>query len=192
MGGLRLASPDGAFVFVAPALICLIFGVVLMGLYFRGGMVALEGWFSDDFSTTQDVANAGVLVTLFAASVQVFNSVIPESGIPFWVVAFCFAWTLWNNLFAEFDNKKLLKSMAALFAFAFVAKYIILAGLTAPATDGGWLRSMIENPARETATWLLDLPRYSSGTGYIQFFCLLLYFVGLYLLPRSTISEVNR
>jgi hypothetical protein len=192
MGGLRLASPDGAFVFVAPALICLIFGVVLMGLYFRGGIVALEGWFSDDFSTTQDVANAAVLVTLFAASVQVFNSVIPESGIPFWVVAFCFAWTLWNNLFAEFDNKKLLKSMAALFAFAFVAKYIILAGLTAPATDGGWLRSMIENPARETATWLLDLPRYSSGTGYIQFFCLLLYFVGLYLLPRSTISEVNR
>ena len=74
--------------------------------------------------------------------------------------------------------------MIALFAFAFVAKYVVLAGLTAPTGDS-WLRSMIENPAKETVTWLLELPRYSAGTGYIQFFCLLFYFAGLYMLPKS-------
>ena len=47
--------------------------------------------------------------------------------------------------------------MIALFAFAFVTKYVVLANLTAPAGDG-WLRSMIENPAKETVTWLLELP----------------------------------
>lgn len=189
MGGLRLASPDGAFVFVAPALVCLLFAVVTLVLFVRGGMVSVDGWFSDDNSTSQNIANGVVLASVFAATTQVFNSVLPETGLPFWVVAFCFAWSLWNNLFAEFDNKKLLRSLIALFAFAFVAKYIILTGLTAPAGEGGWLRAVIENPVRETATALLSLPRYSSGTGYIQFFCLLFYFLGLFLLPRSALTE---
>ena len=185
MGGLRLASPDNAFVFMAPALLCLVFAVVLIVLFARGGLIDIGSWFSDDFPTVHNIANGALLVSLFAATVQVFNSVIPEAGLPFWVVSFCFAWSLWNNLFAQFDNKKLLRSMIALFAFAFFAKYILLAGLTAPAGDGGWLRSLIENPAQEAATWLLSLPRYSAGTGYIQFFCLLLYFLGLYILPRT-------
>jgi hypothetical protein len=192
LGGLRLASPDGAFVFVAPALICLIFAVVLMATFFRGRLIAFDGWFSDEFSTLHDASNAAVLVTLFAATSQVFNSVIPEAGLPFWVVTFCFAWTLWNNLFADLDNKKLLKGVSALFAFAFAAKYIILAALTAPAAEEGWLRSVIADPGREALTWVLDLPRYTAGTGYIQFFCLLLYFIGLYLLPPKADLEMEK
>ena len=184
MGGLRLASPDNAFVFMSPALICLFFAVVLIILFVRGGLITFDSWFSDDYSTTHNISNGVLILSLFAATAQVFNSVLPETGLPFWVVSFCFAWSLWNNLFAEFDNKKLLRSMIALFAFAFVTKYVVLAGLTAPAGDG-WLRSMIENPAKETVTWLLELPRYSAGTGYIQFFCLLLFFAGLYMLPKS-------
>jgi hypothetical protein len=185
LGGLRLASPDGAFVFVSPALICLLFAVLLLILFVRGGMIAVESWFSDDHSTSHNISNGVLLLSLFAATTQIFNSVLPESGLPFWVVSFCFAWTLWNNLFTEFSGKKLLRSLVALFAFAFVAKYILLAGLTAPAGNEGWLRSLIENPGKETVTWLLELPRYSTGTGYIQFFCLLFYFGGLYMLPRS-------
>lgn len=186
LGGLRLASPDNSFVFMAPALICLFFAVVLIILFVRGGLIEFDAWFSDDHSTSHNIANGVLLVTVFAATAQVFNSVLPETGLPFWVVSFCFAWSLWNNLFADFDNKKLLRSMIALFAFAFVSKYVVLAGLTAPAGDAGWLRSMIENPAKETVTWLLELPRYSRGTGYIQFFALLFYFAGLYMIPRRT------
>ena len=184
MGGLRLASPDNAFVFMSPALICMFFAVVLIVLFVRGGLIAFDGWFSDDYAVSHNISNGVLMVSLFAATVQVFNSVLPETGLPFWVVSFCFAWSLWNNLFAAFDNKKLLRTMIALFAFAFVAKYVVLAGLTAPTGDS-WLRSMIENPAKETVTWLLELPRYSTGTGYIQFFCLLFYFAGLYMLPSS-------
>ncbi|MGD9587493.1 MAG: hypothetical protein AB7Q37_09780 [Pyrinomonadaceae bacterium] len=185
MGGLRLASPDNAFVFVAPALICLVFGAVLMVLFVRGGLISIEDWFSDDLATVHNIANGVLLASVFAATVQVFNSVVPEAGLPFWVVAFCFAWTLWNNLFADLGNRKLLRSMIALFSFAFVAKYLILAGLTAPPAEGGWFRAVFEDPARQAVTWALDLPRYSAGTGYIQFFTLGFYFLGLYLLPRS-------
>ncbi len=188
LGGLRLSGIDGAFIFIKPALICLIFSVILLLLFFRAGLLTLEGWFSEEFSTAKNIANGSVILALFAAATQLFNSLIPEQGLPFWIVSFCFFWVLWNNLFADFDTKKLLRSLGALFGLAFVAKYMLLANLTAP---GGrsWLRSIIENPAQEAFTWLLDLPRFSAGTGYIQFFAVILFLVGLFLMPSSTRSR---
>jgi hypothetical protein len=185
LGGMRLGSPDNAFIFLKPALFCLIFGAILIVLFFRAGLIKLDGWFSEEFATLKNVANGSVLFTLFAASTQLFNSLLPEQGLPFWVVAFCFFWTLWNNLFAEFDTRKLLRSLGALFGLAFVVKYLVLANLSAPASES-WLRSLIENPAKETFTWLLDLPRFSAGTGYIQFFAVAFYLIGLFLLPQRT------
>jgi hypothetical protein len=188
LGGLRLASPDNALVFLKPALFCLIFGSILLVLFVRAGLIKLDGWFSEELSTLKNAANAAVLFTLFAASTQLFNSLLPEQGVPFWVVAFCFFWTLWNNLFAEFDTRRLLRSLGALFGLAFVVKYLVLVSLTAPASES-WLRAFVENPAKETFTWLLDLPRFSAGTGYIQFFAVTFYLIGLFLMPRSTTNE---
>ena len=188
LGGLRLASPDNALVFLKPALFCLIFGAILLVLFFRAGLVRLDGWFAEDLSTLKNTANAAVLFTLFAASTQLFNSLLPEQGLPFWVVGFCFFWTLWNNLFAEFDTRRLLRSLGALFGLAFVVKYLVLVSLTAPASES-WIRGLIENPAKETFTWLLDLPKFSAGTGYLQFFAVAFYLIGLFLLPQSTKNE---
>ena len=135
--------------------------------------------------STSEASNGAVLLKLFAASAQIFNALLPEQGLPFWVFAFCFFWTLWNNLFADFDVKKLLRSLGALFGLAFVVKYLILANLTAPASEG-WLQGIFQNPTKEAFTWLLDLPRFSAGTGYIQFFTVAFYLLGLFLLPNST------
>ena len=188
LGGLRFGALDNAFIFLKPALVCLVFAAVLLILYFRSGLVRLDGWFDEDGSMLQNAANAGVLLTLFAASVQLFNSLLPEQGLPFWVVGFCFFWTLWNNLFSEFDTKKLLRSLGALFALAFVVKYLVLANLTAP-SSGSWLQRIFENPGKEAFTWLLDLPRYAAGTGYVQFLALALYLIGLFLTPSSVRRE---
>lgn len=185
LGGLRLGAADGSLIFLKPALLCLIFAAIMLALYFRSGSIRFDGWFADDFPLLKNIANAAVLVTLFAATTQLFNSLLPEQGLPFWIVGFCFFWTLWNNLFADFDTKKLFRSLGGLFAIAFCAKYLVLANLTAPASDG-WLRGIIENPTREAFTWLLDLPRFSAGTGYLQFFAGALYLVGLFLLPATT------
>jgi len=191
LGGLRLSGEDASFIFLRPALVCLVFAALMMVLFFRSGLIRIEGWFSEVFSTLKNIANAAVLATLFAATTQMFNSLLPESGLPFWIVAFCFFWTLWNNLFADFDTKKLLRSLGGLFGLAFVVKYLVLANLTAPASDN-WLRAIIENPAQEAFTWLLDLPRFSPGTGYIQFFAVGLYLLGLYLFPQVTADRSNR
>jgi hypothetical protein len=185
LGGLRLSGVDGSFIFLKPALLCLVFASFLLVLFFRSGLIQVDGWFSEAFPLRKNIANGAVVLSLFAATTQLFNSLIPEQGLPFWIISFCFLWTLWNNLFADFDTKKLLRSLGGLFGLAFVAKYLVLANLTAPAGQG-WLRSMIENPAQQAMTWLLDLPQFSAGTGYLQFFAVALYLLGLFLFPSTT------
>ncbi len=187
-GGLRIGVVDSAFLFIKPPLIALIFAAILLVLFFRAKLIQLEGWFSEDFPTLKNAANGAVLMTLFFASVQIFNSLLPEQGLPFWVLAFCFLWTLWNNLFAEFDTKKLVRSLGAMFGLAFVVKYLILANLTAPVSES-FLQGIFQNPTKEALTYILDLPRFASATGYIQFFALVFYLIALFLFPSS--SEKN-
>lgn len=184
LGGLRLGAADNAFIFLKPQLICLVLAAMTLVLFVRSGLIVIETWFGEHRTILDNAASAAVLSTVFAGSVQLFNSLLPEAGIPFWVVGFCFLWTIWNNLFSGFDPRKLIKSLVALFALAFAVKYLLLANLTA-APSGGWLQSIIANPGQELITWLLDLPRYAVGTGYIQFFTLGLYLLGLLLIPRT-------
>lgn len=185
LGGLRIAGEDGAFVFHRPALVCLIFASILLVLFARSRVIELDGWFSESFPALKNAANGLVIASMFAAATQIFNSLLPERGLPFWIVAFCFFWTLWNNLFADFDTRKLFRSLGGLFGLAFVAKYLVLANLTAPA-GRTWFEALTENPGQEAVTRLLDLPRFSGTTGYIQFFAVALFLLGLYLFPSRT------
>lgn len=189
-GGLRFGETDNAFLFLRPPLICLIFASILLLLFFRANLIRLEGWFSEDFPTIKIFANGLILLTLFTASVQVFNALLPERGLPFWVFAFCFFWTLWNNIFAEFNTKRLLQSLGSLFGLAFVVKYLILAYLAAP-SSGSWWQGILQNPTQEAFTWLLDLPKFAPATGYIQFFTLVLYLIGLFLLKPQMNAETS-
>lgn len=190
LGGLRIAGDDGAFVFFRPALVCLIFAAILLVIFARSGVFRLDGWFSESFTPLQNLVNGLVVTTLFAAATQIFNSLLPEQGLTLWIVAFCFFWTLWNNLFADFDPRKLFRSLGGLFGLAFVAKYLILANLAAPA-GRNWFEALTENPGQEAITRLLDLPRYASSTGYIQFFAGVLFLLGLYFLPVTTAAKMH-
>ena len=184
LGGLRLGIADNAFIFLKPALICLVFAAVTMVLFVKAGMISVDGWLVSENSGLRNAANGAVLLTVFTALVQLYNSLLPEQGLPFWIVGFCFFWTLWNNLFAEFDPKRLVRSMAALFAMAFAVRWLFLTNIT-PETSDSWLQRVLQNPAQEALTWVLDIPRYSSGTGYIQFFTVVLFLLGLFLMPRT-------
>lgn len=182
LGGLRFAAADNAFIFLKPPLICLVFATVLFIQFVRTGLIELRSWFDGSADFLRNLSAAAVLLTVFTATTQIFNSLLPEKGLPLWVVGFCFCWTLWVGLFSTFDAGKLIKSTGAVFAFAFVTKYLVLAELTAPQSDS-WTERIFANPAKEAFTWLLDLPRYSAATGYIQFLAVTLFLLGLYLLP---------
>ena len=181
-----MSVADNAFIFLKPELVCLIFAAILLILFFRNGLLRLGGWFSEDFSLLRNCANGIILGTLFSASTQVFNALLPEKGLAFWIIAFFFFWTLWNNLFVEFQAKRLLQSLGSLFGLAFIVKYLVLANLVSTA-EAGWIQRILEGLMKEASFGLLDLPKFSSATGYVQFFTLIFYVLGLILLsPNST------
>src|SRR5262249_36737192 len=128
-----------------------------------------------------NLSGVTVLATMFAATVQAFNSVIPESGLPRLIVVVFLFVLLLNTLAASTDRTHVLRSTAVILGSMSVLKYIVLAGLSAPA--GGWLtRVLLAAPEGVTLGTLTQEP-LAGATGYVAFFALALFLVGLVLLP---------
>jgi hypothetical protein len=193
LGGLRIDAESRAFVFVAPPLITLILSVLLMVLFVRGHLIEIKRWLSNEQPPLTNAAHALTLLALFFGSAQAFNSVLPESGLLFWLFSFFFLWTLWNNQFSSFDARRLLRSLGVLFGTAFVLKHMFLAALYAP--EGGWLKRFANLLLEGATLGTLDSPAFAPATGYISFFTLALYVAGLVLLapaPQQLENEEAR
>jgi len=180
LGGLRVDGESRTFVFIPPPLVTLLLAVLLMLLLVRGGLVRFHQWVRGDLPLLTNVAHVWMFITLFFASAQAFNSVLPERGLLHWLFAFFFLWTLWNNQFSSFDARRLLRSLAILFGTAFILKHMLLASLYSP--EGGWLKRVAGTLLQGVTAGLLDAPSFAPATGYIAFFTLALYVVGLTLL----------
>ncbi|HKS27706.1 MAG TPA: hypothetical protein VJS44_07795 [Pyrinomonadaceae bacterium] len=180
LGGLRVSADDHAFIFVAPPLITLVLSVLLMLLFVRGRMVELRAWVRSDYPVLVNVSHTLTLLSLFFASAQTFNSVLPESGLLFWLFSFFFLWTLWNNQFSNFDARHTLRSLTVLFGTAFALKHLLLSSIYAP--EGSWLRKLAGLVLEGVSLGTLDAQRFAPATGYISFFTLALYVTSLILL----------
>lgn len=181
LGGVRVAAGAGSLSFVPPPLVTLILASMLLAQFARGGAVRAGRWLSADNTPLANVAHALTLGALFFASAQSFNSVLPERGLLRWVFSFFFLWTLWQNLFVPFDARRLLRSLAALFGTAFVLKHMLLASLFAG--DGGWLGRLSGALLEGVTLGALAGEGQAPATGYVSFFALALYVLGLFLLP---------
>src|SRR4029077_14206261 len=126
LGGLRVSADDRGFIFFPPPLITLVLAILLMLLFVRGGLIELGRWIAASQRPLQNISHLWVLLTLFFASAQAFNSVLPERGLLHWLFSFFFLWTLWNNQFSSFDARRLLRSLVVLFGTAFVLKHLLL------------------------------------------------------------------
>ena len=184
LGGLRVGAEDHAFIFLPPPLITLILAALLMLLFVRGGLIELRSLVAGNNPPLTNVSHIWILLTLFFASAQAFNSVLPEHGLLHWLFSFFFLWTLWNNQFSSFDARRLLRSLVVLFGTAFVLKHLLLASLYA--TDGGWLKRAAGLLAQGVTLGTLDAPAFAPATGYISFFTLGLYIAGLTLLAANS------
>jgi hypothetical protein len=198
LGGLRVSAEDHSFIFFPPPLITLVLAILMMLLFVRGGLIELRSWIAANNPPLQNVSHIWVLLTLFFASAQAFNSVLPERGLLHWLFSFFFLWTLWNNQFSSFDARRLLRSLVVLFGTAFVLKHMLLASLYSP--DGGWLKRVAGALVQGASLGTLDTPTFGPATGYISFFTLGLYIAGLLLMsfhdpeaaesrPRKAISQ---
>jgi hypothetical protein len=180
LGGLRIGAEDSKFIFFPPPLVTLVLAVLLMLLFVRGGLIEIGTWVAANNPPIVNVSHVWVLVTLFFASAQAFNSVLPERGLLHWLFAFFFLWTLWNNQFSSFDARRLLRSLVVLFGTAFVLKHLLLGSLYSP--DGGWLKRLAGALVQGIT---LDAPLFAPATGYVSFFALGLYVAGLVLLAGN-------
>jgi hypothetical protein len=189
LGGLRVDAENRTFIFAAPPLVTLLLAVLLMLLLIRGRLIRLHQWVGSEFPPLTNVVHIWMLITLFFASAQAFNSVLPERGLLHWLFSFFFLWTLWNNQFSSFDARRLLRSLAILFGTAFVFKYILLASLYSP--EGGWLKRVAAALLQGVSLGTFDAPSFAPATGYISFFTLTLYVAGLILLAFSGKDETD-
>jgi hypothetical protein len=180
LGGLRVDAVSRNFIFIAPPLVTLLLAVLLMLLLVRGGLLRFQQWVGSDLSPLTNVAHVWMFITLFFASAQGFNSVLPERGLFHWMFSFFFLWTLWNNQFSSFDARRLLRSLAILFGTAFVLKHMLLASLYSP--EGSWLKRVAGALFQGVTEGTLNAPSFAPATGYIAFFTLSLFVAGLILL----------
>ncbi len=189
LGGLRVGAENRAFIFVAPPLVTLLLAVLLVLLLVRGRLIRFHQWVGTELPPLTNVAHIWMLLTLFFASAQAFNSVLPEGGLLHWLFSFFFLWTLWNNQFSSFDPRRLLRSLAILFGTAFVLKHMLLASLYS--TEGGWLRRVAGTLLQGVSLGTRDAPTFAPATGYISFFTLTLYVAGLILLAFAGKDETD-
>ncbi|HUE82015.1 MAG TPA: hypothetical protein VMM84_07860 [Pyrinomonadaceae bacterium] len=189
LGGLRVGTENRTFIFVAPPLVTLLLGVLLMLLLVRGRLIRFHQWVGSELPPLTNVVHIWILITLFFASAQAFNSVLPERGLLHWLFSFFFLWTLWNNQFSSFDPRRLLRSLAILFGTAFVLKHMLLASLYSP--EGGWLKRVAGTLLQGVSLGTFDAPNFAPATGYISFFTLTLYVAGLILLAFVGKDEID-
>jgi hypothetical protein len=189
LGGLRVDNESRTFVFVAPPLVTLLLAVLLMLLLVRGDLLRFQQWIRSDLPPLTNVAHSWMFITVFFASAQAFNSVLPERGLLHWLFSFFFLWTLWNNQFSSFDARRLLRSLAILFGTAFILKHMLLASLYSP--EGGWLKRVAGTLLQGVTVGTLDAPSFAPATGYIAFFTLTLYVAGLILLAFAANGQTK-
>lgn len=187
LGGLRISAESRTFIFIAPPLITLLLATLSMLLFVRGGLLRFNQWVSGDLSPLTNVAHIWMFITIFFGSAQAFNAVLPERGLFHWLFSFFFLWTLWNNQFSSFDTRRLLRSLTILFGTAFILKYILLASLTNP--EGGWFNRIAGTLLQGVTLSSVDTFTFATVSGYIAFFTLALYVVGLIVLAFAVTGE---
>jgi hypothetical protein len=182
-GGLRISPAGGAMSFVPPPLITLVLAVLLLGVMARAGLLIPTGLVGDHRTGLENASGAVVLLSLFAASTQLFTCLTPDAGILRLLFNLFFLFLLWNTLAAQPDRTRLLRSLLVVFGWAYVVRYVALAALADP--QAGWTRRLL--------TVLLEGAAVSGEptaplAGYVAFATLALYMIGLVLLPRARAS----
>jgi hypothetical protein len=180
-GGLRVTAASGQLVFLPPSLMALVLALLLLGALVRTGTLMPDALMRLDRPSLANASGLIVIISLFAAAAQVFNTVTPESGLLQFIVNLFFLLLLWNTVAAQPDRRRMISSLIVIFGGAFLVKYVVLAALYDP--NGGLtkrvLMTMLEGVTLGGLTYQTPAP----VTGYVAFFTVLLFLIGVALLP---------
>jgi len=180
VGGVRVDAA-GTLALVAPTLMALVLGVLLIATLVRSGALAPDRLVNERRSALENTSGAIVLVALLLATAQLFMLLTPATGLLGFVFTIFFVLLLWNTLAVSPDRRQLLRSLAVVFGGAFVLKFIVLA--SAYDSDGGLLHRVIVTMLQGVSLGALGFVPDGGATGYVAFVLLGLFFFSLTLLP---------
>lgn len=180
LGGLRVAD---RIRLIPPPLFALVLGLLLFGVLVRGRVLAPERLMNADRSPLENLNGLVVILATFFASTQVFNLLIPESGLPFLLFNVFFFVLLLNTFAGSPDRVSVLRSLSVIVGSAFILKFVVLTALSDPA--GGALKRMMLALLEGITLGTLSQPPLHAATGYIAFATLVLFLIGLAMLSPT-------
>ncbi|RPI48596.1 MAG: hypothetical protein EHM55_25330 [Acidobacteria bacterium] len=178
LGGVRVAD---RVVFAPPPLFALVLGVMLVSVLVRGGVLAPERLMNVSRSPAENLNGLVVMLATFFASTQVFNLVIPESGLPFLLFNVFLFVLLVNTMAGSHDRVSVLRSLAVITGAAFILKFVVLAALSDPGE--GTLKRVLYAMLEGVTLGTLTQPVLHPATGYIAFGTLALFLIAISMLP---------
>ena len=180
LGGM---SPGPPVSFVPPPLFALVLAALLTAVLFRSRVLIPARLVQGSRGVLANANGVAVIVTLFAATAQAFHLLTPSSGLPLLLFDGFLLVLLINTLVTSPDRVELLRSLMVIFGSGFVLKFIILAALSDP--TGGRLKRVLVLLVEGATLGTLTQDPMPATAGYIAFFTLLLFLLGIWALPAA-------
>jgi hypothetical protein len=184
-GGFRM-TPAGAITLAAPSLMALILALILLAVLHGAGAMATERLVSPLRRPLENASGSVVLATLFGGSAQVFTALTPDAGLLNVTFNLFFLALLWNTLAARPDAVRLLRGLLVIFGIAFIVKHIALAALYDP--QGGLTKRVLTALLEGVTLGTMDYTPVAPVTGYVAFFTILAFMLGLVMLPKRSVG----
>jgi len=179
LGGVQIADTT---MLVPPSPYFLLLAVLLVRVVVQSGALAPDLLLASARSALANLNGVVLFATLWIAAAQALAVLIPESGVPRLAFSVFFLILLLNTAAASPDRQRLLRSLAVTFGAAFVLKFVVLHGLSAPG-EGAVKRALLAFVDGVTAGALVqEVPR--PITAYIALLAVALFLIGVFLLPH--------
>ena len=180
LGGLRTAAQVRL---VPPPVTSLVLGMLLVAALVRGRVLLPDAFMNAERRPLENANGLIVFLTLFAASAQVFNLLIPDSGLFYAIFTIFFGIQLLTSLATIEERRRMLRALFVLFGSAFILRFIVLETLYGDETT--MLKRMLTVLLEGVTLGGLDYEPHTPATGYAAFAALSIYIIGLALLAPS-------
>ncbi len=187
IGGLRVGETTRL---VPPSVYTLVLGVLVMRVVVQSGALAPHRLLSSARPPLANVNGAVVAVTLWLAASQTIAMLIPESGLPRVALGVFFLVLLVNTAAAAPDRVRLLRSLAVTFGTAFLIKFVVLHELSQPGS--GRVKAVLQAILDGVTLGTLIQEVQQPVTGYLALAAMLLFLLGVFLLPARTDERLIR
>jgi hypothetical protein len=183
LGGLRI-GPSVSL--LPPSVVSLILAALMLTALIRAAVLAPHDFVRRERSAIENLSGIIVIVTLVAASAQVFNLLTPDRGFYRLLFTTFFVVQMLTTLAGIRERRALLRSLTVLLGAAFVLRFVILEALYS--TSGGTLSRVLTLLMEGVSLGTLQYEPNAASTGYTALSALALYLCGLFLLRPGPAS----